>query len=114
MERLTRRIWETTGRTRGKTGTKWVVELRKDWTEMGIKVEGTENWRNKYGLTDIPELTDREGYHKRIENHQWGRQEKRTLKISEEERERRRKWMKRFWEEKRKQTQTVVELPVVP
>ena len=54
----------------------------------------------------MPELTDREGYRIRMEKHRWGRQEKRKMEISDEERERRRERMKRFWEEKRK-TQTI-------
>lgn len=40
---------------RGKTGTKWVVEIRKDWTELRIWVEGKENWGNKYTPTNVPD-----------------------------------------------------------
>lgn len=50
---------------RRKMGTKWVVVLRKyipPWTEMGIKVEGKKNQRNKYTPTKIPELKKKEEY----------------------------------------------------
>lgn len=30
---MIRRVWETVGKMREKTGTKNVVELRKDWTK---------------------------------------------------------------------------------
>lgn len=51
-----------------KTGTKWVVEFKKDWAEMGIKVEGKENWGNKYTTnSNMLELGDKEGYKNRIE-----------------------------------------------
>lgn len=58
-----------------KTESHWIVELGKDWTELGIDVEGNEFWGNKYTQTDMPELNDKEGSDKnRIEKHQCGRQ----------------------------------------
>lgn len=42
-------------RMRGKTETNWVIEIGKEWTEMGIWVDN-----------------NREGYKNRIEKHQWG------------------------------------------
>lgn len=69
--RVTNRVSDTTRRTRGKTGIKWVVELMKDWTELGIKVEWKENWRNKkHPPTSKLELSDREGHRNSIERHQ--------------------------------------------
>lgn len=46
-KRYVERDEETTGRAIEMTETKWSVEIRKDWTEMGIKVEGKENCGNK-------------------------------------------------------------------
>lgn len=63
--------------------------------EIGIEVEGKE-------LGEIqPELYSREGYRNKIEKHQWRRQEKAILTISEEEQDRRER-MKRFWEERKR------------
>lgn len=46
QDRMAKKVWETTRRMREKTETKWVIELRKEWTEMWIKVE-EENWGKK-------------------------------------------------------------------
>lgn len=51
---MIRRVWETTRRTREKIGTKLVVELRKIWPEMEIKVEGKDSWGSKYAPTNMP------------------------------------------------------------
>lgn len=57
----------TTRRTRGKTGTtKWVVGLRREWTDMRIRVERTQTRGNNSRHarpdnnrpTDIPEFDD--------------------------------------------------------
>lgn len=38
MCKLTRRLYKT-GRNRRNTGTKWVVEMKKDWSGMTIRME---------------------------------------------------------------------------
>lgn len=48
VDKITIRVWEKTGKTKGKMRAKWVVELKKNWTEMGITVERNEVERNKY------------------------------------------------------------------
>lgn len=55
---MTRRIWEKTGRTRGKKGTRWILAFR----EMRIREEGKKNRGNKYTPTNVQELNDREAY----------------------------------------------------
>lgn len=69
MNRITRWVSETTGRTRGKTGTKWVVKL-------GIRVERKNNLGNKYTQTNMGSSTI-EGFRNRIGKHQWERKERR-------------------------------------
>lgn len=49
-----------------ETETKCVVELSKNWTEMGIRVEGKENRRNTYTPTNLPQFNVREVYRTRI------------------------------------------------
>lgn len=44
MDKVIRRVLEATEGTKGYTGTKRVIELRKDWTEMRIRVEVKKNW----------------------------------------------------------------------
>lgn len=39
-------------KTREKIGTIWIVELREDWIETGIRVKDKENRGNKYILTN--------------------------------------------------------------
>lgn len=74
LDRISRRVWETMGKAKGKLETKWaVVEHRKDWTVMKIRVERNKHLGNKYTPTNIPELNNRKGTGNKIEQHQWGR-----------------------------------------
>lgn len=61
-DRMTKRVWETTGRTRDKTGTKRAVKLRKDWTEMKITVKIKENQgKNRLGENQRERMGEKEG-----------------------------------------------------
>lgn len=51
----------------------------------------------------MPELNDRDWYKNRVKKHQERRQEKSTVKISEEDREKR-KMTKSFWGKRKNQT----------
>lgn len=81
---MIRIIWETTGRARDKTGAKWVIELRKDWTQMRIKIEGKEI----NGAPIMTEFNEPEECNNRVGKQKFTRQGIGILKISEEERKR--------------------------
>lgn len=97
MDRINRRVWETAGKMREKTRTKWVLELKKDWTEMEIKMEVKDNRKiSRHQQICWSLMTEKDTGTVRVEKHHWGRQEKRIMKISEAERQRRKERMKKF------------------